>query len=152
MTTKTCNKCNEAKSTTEFYKRKKANDGLQPICKICDGVKRRSYDKQNPERAKANGLKFLASLTLPERLARACVTNTMRRSKLSSRDLFGGLTFTEACNMTVPFTKERLRLEAETGVAHNIDHIIPLSSGGTHTLDNLQVLTEAENKSKGAVE
>tara|TARA_R110002153_G_scaffold232067_1_gene385326 strand:- start:56 stop:217 length:162 start_codon:yes stop_codon:yes gene_type:complete len=52
--------------------------------------------------------------------------------------------------MTLPFAKERLRLEAETGVAHHIDHLIPLAAGGTHTRENLQVLTASENIAKGA--
>lgn len=32
---------------------------------------------------------------------------------------------------------------------HHVDHIVPLSKGGTHTLDNLQYLTAYENLSKG---
>lgn len=32
----------------------------------------------------------------------------------------------------------------------HVDHIIPLSRGGTHTHDNLQILTATENLSKGA--
>jgi HNH endonuclease len=31
----------------------------------------------------------------------------------------------------------------------NVDHIIPVSKGGLHVFDNLQILTEHENKSKG---
>ena len=54
--------------------------------------------------------------------------------------------------MTRPFVEERLRLEAETGVAHHIDHIIPIAAGGTHTKENLQVLTAQENMTKGSDE
>ena len=36
-----------------------------------------------------------------------------------------------------------------TGIRHNVDHIIPLSSGGIHHPDNLQILTENENLKKG---
>lgn len=33
---------------------------------------------------------------------------------------------------------------------HEVDHIIPISKGGLHTLENLQYLTISENRSKGA--
>jgi len=32
---KTCNQCNESKSTSEFYKRSASPDGLQFKCKVC---------------------------------------------------------------------------------------------------------------------
>ncbi len=36
-----------------------------------------------------------------------------------------------------------------TGIMHHVDHIIPLSKGGLHHQDNLQVLTKEENLKKG---
>ena len=42
------------------------------------------------------------------------------------------------------------RLSKETGVKHHVDHVIPLAKGGPHLPWNLQVITEAENLSKGA--
>jgi len=41
------------------------------------------------------------------------------------------------------------RLTEETGIKHEVDHIIPVSKGGLHHPDNLQVLTKYENCSKG---
>jgi 5-methylcytosine-specific restriction endonuclease McrA len=37
----------------------------------------------------------------------------------------------------------------QTGVPHQVDHIIPLSKGGKHHPDNLQILTAYDNQSKG---
>ena len=45
--------------------------------------------------------------------------------------------------------KEAERLTEETGVIHHVDHIIPISKGGLHHQDNLQVLTKKENLIKG---
>jgi 5-methylcytosine-specific restriction endonuclease McrA len=47
------------------------------------------------------------------------------------------------------FYIEAERLTEETGIIHHVDHIIPLSKGGLHHQDNLQVLTATENIKKG---
>ena len=39
---------------------------------------------------------------------------------------------------------------SEFGTKHHVDHIIPLSKGGLHHPDNLQVLTERDNRCKNA--
>ena len=48
------------------------------------------------------------------------------------------------------FYTEAQRLTEETGIPHEVDHIIPLSRGGLHYQDNLQVLTKSENCRKWA--
>ena len=42
------------------------------------------------------------------------------------------------------------RISEETGIPHEVDHIIPIARGGLHHQDNLQILTREENRSKGA--
>lgn len=47
---------------------------------------------------------------------------------------------------------ERERIERETGVPHDVDHIIPLQGktvSGFHVHTNLQVIPRAENRRKG---
>jgi len=46
--------------------------------------------------------------------------------------------------------KEARELEKSTGIKYHVDHIIPLSKGGLHHEDNLQVITATENLRKGA--
>lgn len=44
------------------------------------------------------------------------------------------------------------KISKETGIKHNVDHIIPLQSSlvcGLHCLENLRIITETENKRKG---
>jgi len=48
------------------------------------------------------------------------------------------------------FYEEAKRLTQATGVKHEVDHIIPVSKGGLHHQDNLQVLPWLENRAKGA--
>lgn len=42
------------------------------------------------------------------------------------------------------------RMSNKPGVEYHVDHIIPLAKGGPHFPWNLQVITKAENLSKGA--
>ena len=39
-------------------------------------------------------------------------------------------------------------LTKETGIPHEVDHIIPISKGGKHHEDNLQIITAFENRKK----
>lgn len=48
------------------------------------------------------------------------------------------------------FYEEAKRLTMSTGIKHEVDHIIPVSKGGLHHQDNLQVLPWLENRTKGA--
>ena len=156
MTMKTCNKCYERKDLSEFYKNPKTKDGRAPKCKVCHKAYSIAYMKADPARTKIyknqSNKNIRARMTVAERAAEACVNGAKWRSDMAPTDLCGGLSHKEACVMTEVFVKERLRLEADTGVAHHIDHIISIAAGGTHTADNLQVLTAAENFKKGATE
>lgn len=44
--------------------------------------------------------------------------------------------------------KKCSELSEETGVPYEVDHIIPISKGGLHHPDNLQILTRSKNRSK----
>lgn len=48
------------------------------------------------------------------------------------------------------FYAEAKRLTRETGIRHEVDHIIPLASGGHHHHDNLQILPRFINIAKRA--
>lgn len=39
-------------------------------------------------------------------------------------------------------------ISKETGIPHEVDHIIPISKGGKHHEDNLQIITMSENRKK----
>lgn len=46
---------------------------------------------------------------------------------------------------TTPFYMQSRLLTSFTGIAHHVDHIIPINRGGMHSPENLQVITAAEN-------
>ena len=45
--------------------------------------------------------------------------------------------------------KECDTISKRTGIPHHVDHIVPISKGGIHHPDNLQILTAEENIRKG---
>lgn len=42
------------------------------------------------------------------------------------------------------------RISQETGIPHEVDHIVPIAEGGLHHQDNLQIITMCENRKKGS--
>ena len=84
------------------------------------------WQKENPAKVAANNLAYYAN-------------KKKRMPKWADRDAI------EA------FYEEARRLTEETGVAHHVDHIIPLQGelvSGLHVQTNLQVLTAEDNISK----
>lgn len=43
---------------------------------------------------------------------------------------------------------EANRMTKETGISYEVDHIIPISKGGKHHENNLQIITMNENRKK----
>lgn len=43
------------------------------------------------------------------------------------------------------------KISDETGIPHEVDHIIPIAKGGFHHQDNLQIITQEQNRRKGAL-
>jgi hypothetical protein len=48
----------------------------------------------------------------------------------------------------VKFYNKAKLLTEETGIPHEVDHIIPISRGGKHHQSNLQILTRSKNRRK----
>ena len=52
-------------------------------------------------------------------------------------------------NKILTIYEECSKISCETGIPHEVDHIIPICKGGLHHPDNLQILTMEENRKKG---
>jgi 5-methylcytosine-specific restriction endonuclease McrA len=55
---KTCTKCGEVKTLTDYHKKSANADGHQNFCKPCDNAARAKYRAENPEATTAYQLKY----------------------------------------------------------------------------------------------
>lgn len=161
---KTCICCLKEQPLSGYHRDQTSKDGLKPKCKTCRKADSYTYYKSNTDDILAKRSEYRAlnkdtlakyqtevrsSLTETNLTARHSVNLARSRSDLPSSILYGGLTYLEAISMTEPLVTLRFQKEQETGEPHQIDHIIPIKKGGTHTFENIQVLTASANRLKG---
>ncbi len=164
---KQCNVCDLIKPASAFAKRQASTDGLCYTCRECAKARSARWKRDNPtawvewftanrerlresfrqwrtdnaERhrenyrswAKSNPDRVLANVRHRE-LAKARAT-----PKWSNK------------RSMLPFYTEACRLTRDTGIKHEVDHIVPLRGRtvcGLHVAWNLQVITRAMNKRK----
>jgi 5-methylcytosine-specific restriction endonuclease McrA len=96
-----------------------------------------AWRKENPEKYKKQCRRYPEKNNERAAKRRASVKN--QTPDLTQDQVKKILTIYEDCSM----------ISKETGVPHEVDHIIPICKGGLHHPDNLQILTMKENRSKG---
>lgn len=146
---KTCRRCLTPKRVSEFGPDSRRGDGLQSHCRDC-------------RRKSANWLRYKDPQPGTFRGKRRHALKRGARPAWANRD------------MMVEFYREARRLTVETGVPHDVDHIVPLVSPrvqslmcpdlthknmffgplipvvqGLHAHTNMRVLPRAENTAKG---
>lgn len=57
---KKCSRCKEMKAASEYYRNKRAKDGLNGHCKACHALKVKEYRQRHPDRRKAHKKKWRA--------------------------------------------------------------------------------------------
>lgn len=76
---------------------------------------------------------------------RAVLNSIAARRRCRMRDAFDETADQQKIN---EIYCEAKRMTEETGIPHEVDHIIPISRGGKHHEDNLQIITMSENRKK----
>jgi len=162
---KYCTKCKLDKPLSQFGKCKSKKDGHQQYCNAC----KLKYQQKNPNR-KASVTKYREAnkdicifrsilsqqknrahynmkaaewqKANPEKVkATRARYDKKRQIQHRGLDAFSRFVFEEA--------KELVKLRNElTGVKWNIDHVIPISKGGTSEYTNIQVVPEVYNRHK----
>jgi len=136
FTDKRCEgKCGRVLDKSEFHKNRRSYDGLQDECKECSRTRSREYGRRNPEKNRANA----------RRAYRKDPKGT--RVRMVRRDA-------AKLHRTPSWSQEELieQFYRNCPEGYQVDHIVPLQGklvSGLHVIENLQYLTEWENKSKG---
>ena len=113
------------------------------MCRDCDNAAQAAYRKANPRRQvewrNANPEKDKATQTAYRKanLGKFAAQQAKRRALTKAQ------TPSWYCHATVT---EIYEVASEFG--YEVDHIVPLSKGGLHSHENLQLLTPAENRDK----
>jgi 5-methylcytosine-specific restriction endonuclease McrA len=82
---------------------------------------------------------------LGEAHKRAVLNSIAARRRCRMRDAFDETADQQKINEIYSMAK---RMTIETGIPMEVDHIIPISKGGKHHEDNLQIITMVENRKK----
>jgi len=170
LTTKICNKCNNTKPITDFYKRKRSEDGLCCFCKVCHKKNNIKWAKANPRKsnivwkrnyARVNKNKLNAAKRERYAEKRSSVSEVNKHYQQSEKGKAAtrhrNAKYRAAKLNAVPLwlTKDQLQciksfyLNCPKG--YHVDHIIPLQGKnvkGLHVPWNLQYLTASENSKK----
>lgn len=100
----------------------------------------REYCKRNPERASLYKSKYRANHRIQRQEA-----DLIRKEQLKANG--GNITFGEWNNLLELYNHKCLACESTENLS--MDHIIPLSKGGRHSIDNVQLLCVSCNSHKG---
>lgn len=168
---KKCTKCGEKKLRSDFYERSASRDGLYSWCKKCHraitaGAKIKNRDKvlaRDREYRKKNKAAIAKYHHDRRHLRRKennenynqwsrknpwrCAANYMA---YHARKLNRLPEWADREEM-VGFYEEAHSLTKETGELNSVDHIVPLRGAnvsGLHVPNNLQVMTQYENRAK----
>ena len=128
---KTCSKCNVTKPFDQFYRNKRMRDGFKSACKACTA----QYDARPEQKERRLKTSYRWKKAHPERQAehmskaakkRYAATGPISRAQQTERKEFiASVGHCLACGTTENLT---------------VDHVIPLSKGGSNDISNWQVL------------
>lgn len=155
---KLCRTCGGTKALDSFSKCSRNSDGLQTKCKFCFS----SYYKSTADIQKA---RFAEWRNKPENIERAKETRSAYRSSEHGRMKIKSLKSARRARergayLVDPDISNAFKIVTDMYgdvCMHpecdrkdiELDHVIPLSLGGTHSISNLQVLCEHHNRAKG---
>lgn len=152
---KTCTKCQEAKNLDQFYKRSNRNTHLS-WCKSCKNKSSASWHERNKEKHSEINAKWYQ-----ENKERHLANNKQWYENNKDVKLASTTAREKRCVLATPTWADKelikelyilaKKLTEQTGIQHEVDHIVPLKGGkvsGLHVEHNLQVITAEENRRK----
>ena len=174
METKICSKCNIEKIVTEFYFRSDTKK-YKNACKDCikkekviresdPKIRERRARKEKERRAKDDGtinakLREYRKTEKAKAIAKAWSKNNKDKIRNYNRTQRARRKFALKAELSASTAEVKSWLDAQTAICTycetempkdkiHVDHMIPLSRGGTHTIDNLAIACNKCNCSK----
>lgn len=157
---KTCSKCKEPKEHKEFNKNRAQKDGLDNQCTLCSRKSKSKWKKENPEKNAAQQRNYYARNS-------DIVRSKKREFNRNNPGYYNAINakshakrikripsfLTDSDWIEIDWAYEIAASKTlETGVKHEVDHIIPLCGkfvSGLHVPGNLRIITKKANQSKG---
>lgn len=172
---KVCRLCLDTKSASEFHVKADSKDGLQVYCKTCKKVKDKEHylrhrekyiakakvwAENNPDKVKDYKIKY-AVVNSEECVRRADewnkahpeaakANNINRRARLTNAGSITGINIANKLselNYTCYLCSKSLYVEDK--LIYHLEHITPLSKGGTNAPDNISCACPSCNLRKG---
>jgi len=170
---KTCSVCKEVKPLDDFHKNKGTKDGLTVTCKPCAKARASAWQKANPDRVSKS--QKLAYKRNRERVRETRLADNRRWRERNLDAQRKRVKEYQKANPEIKRISEAKRRSqklgngvfrilpkevrhilaqpcAECGTVEGItlDHIVPISRGGRHSVGNLQPLCATCNSSKNS--
>ena len=155
--TAVCTKCKKERPANRFDKDPKKANGLRSDCYDCRNAykKKRYYENLELSRAKQRAAyakmtpeqklkKWETKRNTPSYMATALAVGHRRRAAKINRGVF------EVTSEEIKRILDSSCAECGSTESIQVDHIVPLSRGGRHSIGNLQPLCSRCNQSKGA--
>lgn len=137
-----CSKCKKIKPIWAFRNDKKNMSCVRSVCKECDNKYQKKYYRDNIEERREKNIRYHRKTY--KKLAGYYAENAMRRYACKLKQT--------PHDINLDIVKEiyyiRDIITRFKGEQYHVDHIIPLSKGGLHYEDNLQILKASINRSK----
>jgi 5-methylcytosine-specific restriction endonuclease McrA len=169
---KACTKCRKWYPMNGYYVAKKEHDGRQDWCKACHSDHNKAYRLANLEESRAQQKRSREKDPVktaeyfrkwkeanPERLSHIrrrwrdkhrelyYYTQSVRNSyKQGRKPKLGQVSFNEWIELCAHYDNRCLKCGERKPLT--LDHVIPLSKGGTNTIDNCQPLCKSCNSGK----
>ena len=145
---KICSQCKLNKSTSEFYKNNRSRDKIDFICKQCRYNREKIYRKSIRGRTLKREKDKRYSQTKHGKLARRKANKAYRQKEHIKRWHSERQKAINKNYKTILLNTQKKCQLCESTTQLQIDHIIPISSGGKSILSNLWILCHDCNQSK----